>query len=84
MTLGYSWQEIGHATLRSGVTIYVDAKLISQSIPNNSSTLSMRLEVVENGGTQQVVLQDLQVLGLIQEVVLLILIEYTKEIQYLK
>jgi len=42
-TLTTSWQNLGSATLSTGITIYLDGKYSSQSVANNTSTIQFRL-----------------------------------------
>lgn len=41
-TLNYEWQELGSATLYSNIAIKIDGVLLSQSVENNTSTISLR------------------------------------------
>lgn len=41
-TLNYNWQQLGSATLYSGITICIDGKLVSQSTENNTSSMQFR------------------------------------------
>ena len=42
-TLNTNWQNLGSATLYTGITIYLDGKYSSQSVANNTSTIQFRL-----------------------------------------